>query len=71
MAGYEIKPIEAESLPEIAAFLQQQQEITSREDRTQARPTGDDLGWLVHNPHLRGNFPSASAYGQAKVSLRG
>ena len=34
MAGYEIKPIEAESLPEIAAFLQQQQEITSNEDRT-------------------------------------
>ena len=57
MAGYEIKPIERESLPEIAAFLQQQQEITWSQDRTQARPSGDQLGWMLYNPHLREGIP--------------
>src|SRR4051794_5503508 len=57
MAGYEIKSIERERLPEIAAFLREQQEITSRDDRTQPRPTGDDLGWLPYNPHLRDGLP--------------
>jgi hypothetical protein len=57
MARYEFKPIVEESLPEVAAFLFQQQELTSREDSTQARPAGDDLRWMLDNPHLRADLP--------------
>jgi hypothetical protein len=57
MAGYDFKPISAENLAEVAAFLYQQQEITSREDWTQARPSGDDLRWMLGNPHLRSDLP--------------
>ena len=53
MAGYEFKPIVEEDLPDVAAFLNQQQEITSRDDFTQPRPGEDDLRWLLRNPHLR------------------
>jgi hypothetical protein len=53
MAGHEFKPIVEDDLPEVAAFLSEQQEIASREDWTQARPSGDDLRWLLSNPHLR------------------
>ena len=53
MASYEFKPIVEEDLPGVAAFLYEQQEITSRADWTQARPSGDDLRGLLKNPHLR------------------
>jgi hypothetical protein len=52
MPGNQFKPIVEDDLPEVAAFLKEQQEITSREDWTQARPSGDDLRWLLKNPHL-------------------
>jgi hypothetical protein len=57
MAGYEFKPIVEERLDQVAAFLKQQQELTSREDWTQARPGGDDLRWMLENPHLRPDLP--------------
>ena len=53
MAGYAFKPIVEEDLPDVAAFLFEQREITSRTDWTQARPAEDDLRWLLQNPHLR------------------
>jgi hypothetical protein len=53
MAGYAFKPIVEEDLPDVAAFLFEQREITSRTDWTQARPVEDDLRWLLDNPHLR------------------
>ena len=52
MAGNHYKPITAEDLPEVAAFLNMQQEVTARDDPTQARPRGDSLRWLLDNPHL-------------------
>ena len=53
MAGYTFKPIVEEDLPDVAVFLNLQQEITSRADWTQPRPRADDLRWLLRNPHLR------------------
>ena len=52
MAGNQFKPIVEDDLSEVAAFLNVQQEITSREDPTQSRPSGDNLRWLLKNPHL-------------------
>jgi hypothetical protein len=52
MAGYEFKPIVEEDLPDVAVFLNEQQEITSRNDFTQPRPREDNLRWLLQNPHL-------------------
>ena len=57
MAGYTFRPITQENLPEIAEFLRLQQERTSSEDRTQARPAGDDLRWMLANPDLRADLP--------------
>jgi hypothetical protein len=57
MAGYVFKPITEDDLPQVAAFLRQQQEQTSREDQTQARPSGDDLRWMLANPDLREDLP--------------
>ena len=57
MAGYEFKPIVEEDLPQVAAFLYEQQVITSREDWTQARPQGDDLQWMTCNPDYRPEMP--------------
>jgi hypothetical protein len=51
MAAFNFRPIVEHDLPEVAAFLYRQQEITSREDSTQARPSNDDLRWLLSNPH--------------------
>jgi hypothetical protein len=51
MAAFNFRPIVEQDLPDVAAFLYQQQEITSREDSTQARPSNDNLKWLVTNPH--------------------
>ena len=53
MAGYVFKPIVEADLPDVAAFLFEQREITSRTDWTQPLPCDDDLRWLLHNPHLR------------------
>ena len=53
MAGYAFKPIAEEDLPDVAAFLFEQREITSSTDWTQPRASQDDLRWLLHNPHLR------------------
>ena len=57
MAGYEFRPITEDNLPQVAEFLRQQQELTSSEDRTQARPAGDDLRWMLANPDLRADLP--------------
>jgi hypothetical protein len=57
MAGYEFRPMLADDLPEVAKFLNEQQEITSREDSTQARPSGDDLLWMLKNPDWRPGSP--------------
>jgi hypothetical protein len=57
MAGYDFKPITAENLAEVAEFLHQQQEITSQDDWTQARPSGDDLRWMLGNPDLKPDVP--------------
>lgn len=57
MAGYTFKSITEDNLAEVAAFLFQQQEATSREDRTQARPAGDNLRWLLANPHQSPDLP--------------
>src|SRR5208283_1936628 len=57
MAGYEFKTISEDNLADVAAFLYQQQEITSREDWTQARPTGDSLRWMLGNPDLKPELP--------------
>ena len=43
--------------PDVAAFLYEQQDITSREDPTQATPSNDDLRWLLTNPHRREDLP--------------
>jgi hypothetical protein len=51
MAAFKFRPIFEQDLPEVAAFLYRQQEITSREDSTQARPSNDNLRWLLSNPH--------------------
>ena len=51
MAAFKFRPIVEQDLPDVAAFLYQQQEITSREDPTQARPSNDNLRWLLSNPH--------------------
>jgi hypothetical protein len=51
MAAFNFRPIVEKDLPEVAAFLYRQQEITSRENSTQARPRNDDLRWLLSNPH--------------------
>src|SRR5271166_2033459 len=53
MAGFSFKAIAQEDLPEVAAFLYQQQEITSREDPTQARPNSDNLKWMLRNPYRK------------------
>jgi hypothetical protein len=60
MAGHQFIPIFEADLPEVAAFLFEQQTITSREDWTQARPSGDDLRWLLDNPDL----PPGAAMGE-------
>jgi hypothetical protein len=57
MAAYHFRLIEELDLPDVAAFLREQQEITSREDPTQARPSGDDLRWMLGNPHRREGIP--------------
>ncbi len=57
MAAYHFQAIEEPDLPEVAAFLREQQEITSRDDPTQARPSGDDLRWLLNNPDRREGIP--------------
>jgi hypothetical protein len=57
MAGYTFRPITEDNLPQVAEFLRQQQEQTSSEDRTQARPAGDDLRWMLANPDLRADLP--------------
>jgi hypothetical protein len=54
MAAFNFRSIAPEDLPDVAAFLYQQQEITSREDPTQARPSNDNLQWLLSNPHRSG-----------------
>ena len=57
MAAYHFQAIEEPDLPDVAAFLREQQEITSREDPTQARPSGDNLRWTLDNPHRRDGIP--------------
>ncbi len=57
MAGYHFRAIEEPDLPEVGVFLEQQQEITSRDDPTQARPSTHDLRWLLVNPDRRDGIP--------------
>lgn len=57
MAAYHYRAIEESDLPEVARFLREQQEITFREDPTQARPSGDKLLWMLDNPHRREGIP--------------
>ena len=57
MAAYHFRAIEEPDLPEVSTFLRDQQEITSRDDPTQAGPSGDDLRWLLNNPDRRKGIP--------------
>jgi len=57
MAGFEFKPILEPDLPEVAAFLYEQLEITSRDDWTQARPQVNDLQGYRMNPHRSPGLP--------------
>ena len=57
MAAYHFQAIDEPDLSEVAVFLREQQEITSREDPTQARPGSDNLRWLLNNPHRREGIP--------------
>ena len=71
MAGYEIKRLDEEGLAETAAFLREQQELTSREDQTQARPSGDDLRWMLANPDRRPELPLGLTLRGTEGSLAG
>jgi len=71
MAAYHFKPIVEDDLPEVAAFLYEQQEITSREDRTQARPHGTDLQWLRTNPHLSPGMALGETIRDPEGKIRG
>jgi hypothetical protein len=71
MAGYAFKPITEDDLPRVAAFLRQQQEQTSSEDQTQARPSGDDLRWMLANPDLRADLPLGLSLLSAEGKLAG
>jgi hypothetical protein len=44
-------------LPEVAAFMFEQQEQAARDDPTHAPASGDDLRWLLGNPDLRPDDP--------------
>jgi hypothetical protein len=71
MAGFEFKRIVEEDLPQVAAFLRQQQEMTSREDQTQARPSGDDLRWMMKNPDLQPDHPLGLSLWSGEGKLAG
>ena len=47
MAAFNFRSIAEQDLPEVAAFLHQQQEITSRDDPTLPGPNNDNLRWLL------------------------
>src|SRR5271166_5651364 len=71
MAGYEFKPIGADDLPKVAAFLYAQQVVTSREDWTQARPQGDDLQWMTCNPDYLPEMPFGETLRAADGKIAG
>ena len=50
--GQSIQADRCRKFPDVAAFLNLQQEVTARDDPTQARPQGANLRWLLDNPHL-------------------
>jgi hypothetical protein len=71
MSGYEFKPMVEDDLPHVAAFLFEQQVITSREDQTQARPQGDDLQWMTRNPDYRPEMPFGETLRTADGKIAG
>ena len=71
MPAFNFKSIAEQDLPEVAAFLYQQQEITSREDPTQARPSNDNLRWLVSNPHWSAELSLGDTLRDAEGTIRG
>lgn len=44
-------------MPEVAAYMREQQEQAARDDPTHAPPSGDDLRWLLGNPDLQPENP--------------
>ncbi len=71
MASYAFKPIFEDDLPEVAAFLYEQQSATSREDWSQARPQGDDLQWMTCNPDHRPEMPFGETLRTADGKIAG
>ena len=71
MAAYHFQAIEESDLPAVALFLREQQEITFREDPTQARPSGDNLRWLLHNPHRREGISMGETLRSEDGKIRG
>ena len=71
MPAYNFRPITEPDLPDVAAFLYQQQDITSREDPTQATPSNDDLRWLLTNPHRREDLPLGDTLRDAEGRIFG
>jgi hypothetical protein len=71
MAGFTFKPIQSEDLPEVAAFLHEQQEITSRNDWTQPRPDSNDLTGFQKNPDLSAGMSFGDTLRDAEGRIRG
>ena len=71
MAGLTFKPIHPEDLPEVAAFLHEQQEIASRDDLTQAAPENNDLTGFQKDPDLSPGMSMGETLRDSEGKIRG
>ncbi len=71
MAGLTFKPIHPEDLPEVAAFLHEQQEIASRDDLTQAAPDNNDLTGFQKDPDLSPGMSMGETLRDSEGKIRG
>jgi hypothetical protein len=55
--NFSFQAIRRGDLPEVAAYMLEQQEQAARDDPTHASASGDDMRWLLGNPDLRPDDP--------------